>query len=187
MTRESYLKEVTLGTPERGEIQLSPYNKDWPCQYEAEAEKIRRALGTRIRGLEHVGSTSVLGLMAKPILDILLLVEDSSDERAYVPFLEQAGYVLRIREQDWYEHRMLKGTESAVNLHVFSQNCPEAQRMILFRNWLRRCPEDRERYAETKKQLAQKIWKYVQDYADQKTQVVRQIMARAESAEKDWK
>ena len=98
MTRESYLKEVTLGTPERGEIQLSPYNKDWPRQYEAEAEKIRRALGTRIRGLEHVGSTSVPGLMAKPILDILLLVEDSGPglppelmEHLFEPFLADSA------------------------------------------------------------------------------------------------
>ena len=87
--------------------------------------------------LEHAGSTSVPGLAAKPRIDIMLAVPDSADEPSYVPALEAAGYVLRIREPDWYEHRVFKGPDTDVNLHVFSAGCPEIARMLLFRDWLR--------------------------------------------------
>ena len=87
--------------------------------------------------LEHTGSTSVPGLAAKPIIDITLAVPDSSDEDAYAPALEAAGYVLRIREPDWHEHRVFKGPDTNVNLHVFSDGCPEIDRMLRFRDWLR--------------------------------------------------
>jgi GrpB-like predicted nucleotidyltransferase (UPF0157 family) len=93
--------------------------------------------------LEHVGSTSVPGLAAKPIIDILLIVPDSSDEPAWLPDLEAAGYVLVIREPDWYQHRCLKGPDTNVNLHVYSPGCPEIERYLIFRDRLRGHPEDR--------------------------------------------
>ena len=80
--------------------------------------------------LEHTGSTSVPGLAAKPIIDMTLAVPDSADEDAYLPELEAAGYVLRIREPDWFEHRVFKGPDTNVNLHVFSDDCPEIDRML---------------------------------------------------------
>ena len=132
--------------------------------------------------LEHAGSTSVPTLPAKPIIDIALEVPDSTDEAAYVPDLEEAGYVLRIREPDWFEHRLFKGPDTNVNLHVFSASCEETDRMLLFRDWLRTNAADRERYASPKRELAERDWKYMQQYADAKTAVVLAIMARAEAA-----
>ena len=132
--------------------------------------------------LEHVGSTSVPELAAKPCIDILLVVQDSSDEPSYVPALESAGYVLRIREPGWYEHRLLKGPDTAVNLHVFSSGCVEIDRMVRFRDWLRTHIEDRALYERTKRDLASLRWKYTQNYADAKTAVVGQILARAMAA-----
>ena len=93
-----------------------------------------------------------------------------------MPELEKAGYAMRIREPDWYGHRMLKGTEPEVNLHVFSVGCDEAQRMIDFRNWMRTHEDDRNLYADTKRHLAKKKWKYLQDYADAKSEVVCEIL-----------
>jgi GrpB-like predicted nucleotidyltransferase (UPF0157 family) len=130
--------------------------------------------------LEHVGSTSVPGLAAKPRIDILLGVSSSADEAAYVPALEASGYVLRIREPAWHEHRLLKGPETDLNLHVFSQGCPEIDRMLRFRDWLRSHDADRELYARTKRELARRDWKYTQEYADAKTAVVEEILARAQ-------
>src|SRR5215469_3956587 len=106
-------------------IQLAEYRSEWPALFLREAERVRTALGERVLMLEHVGSTSVLGLAAKPIIDMLLAVADSGDERAYVPAMEAAGYVLRIREYDWHQHRLLKGPDTNINLHVFSVGCPE--------------------------------------------------------------
>jgi GrpB-like predicted nucleotidyltransferase (UPF0157 family) len=133
--------------------------------------------------MEHAGSTSVPGLVAKPILDMLLVVADSADEDAYVPALEAAGYALRIRETDWYEHRMFNGPDTEINLHVFSAGCPETERMLTFRDWLRGNAADRDLYARTKLALAQDEWKCVQDYADAKTAVVEEIIARARAAQ----
>ena len=181
---EAYLKQVTVGEVEvhGGPIRLCPYDRRWPEQFRREAEKLRAALGDRALAVEHVGSTSVPGLCAKPILDILLLVADADREEDYVPGLTAAGYALRIREPDWFQHRMLRGTDPAVNLHIFPAGCPEAARMLAFRDWLRTCREDRDRYAAEKRRLAARQWAYVQDYADAKTAVVREILERVRLA-----
>ena len=175
------LKAVTVGErqPHNATIDLAPYDPAWPAQYARLANKIIEALGEGVLCLEHVGSTSVPGLSAKPIIDIVLAVAASAAEAAYVPALELHGFTLRIREPDWYEHRMLKGPDGVANLHVFSAGCAEVERMIAFRDWLRTHPEDRERYDATKRELARRVWRHVQDYADAKSEVVGGIMARA--------
>lgn len=165
-----------------GPITLADYDPAWPEQYAAEAAKICGALGERALSVKHVGSTSVPGLPAKPLLDILLLVADSADEASYVPALEVAGYQLRIREPEWYQHRLLKGVTPAVNMHVFSRGCDEAARMLLFRDWLRAHDDERDLYAATKRELAARTWKYTQNYADAKSEVVRAILTRALAA-----
>ena len=162
-----------------GVIFITDYNPDWPALFDREAARIRTALGRLTLGVEHVGSTSVPGLAAKPIIDILLVVEDSADEDAYKSTLEMAGYILNRRERDWYQHRLFKGSDPVVNLHVFSSGCPEIQRMIQFRDWLRCNPADRDLYAATKLALARNKWKSVQAYADAKTPIVVEILARA--------
>ena len=129
--------------------------------------------------LEHAGSTSVPGLPAKPIIDIVLEVPDSADEPAYRPDLEAAGYRLTICEPDWYEHRLFKGPDTNINLHTFTAGCVETERMLLFRDWLRANPVDRDRYAETKRELARRDWTDVQQYADAKSDIVAEIVARA--------
>ena len=147
--------------------------------YRREADRITAALDRRVLQLEHAGSTAVPGLAAKPVIDIVLVVSESADEPAYVPDLEAAGYLLRIREPDWYQHRMFKGPRADVNLHVFSQGCPEIERMLLFRDWLRGNAVDRELYARTKLALAEQEWDRVQDYADAKTTIIKEILVRA--------
>ncbi|MEZ4532178.1 MAG: GrpB family protein [Thermomicrobiales bacterium] len=166
-------------TPLHSTIELVDYDPDWPNQYEQHRQTIANALGDRIVMLEHVGSTSVPGLAAKPRIDILLIVEDSSNEAAYVPQLEAAGFELHIRETDWHEHRCFKGFAPDANLHVFSPGCVEIERMVGFRNWLRAHDDDRMLYETTKRRLAAQQWAFVQDYADAKTEVVEEIRARA--------
>lgn len=179
--RETELQAVRLQKIEVLDkpIELAEYDPAWPELYEREATKIRGALGDRARVLEHAGSTSVPGLAAKPIIDIVLAVADSADEAAYVPPLEGVGYVLAIREPDWHEHRCLKGTEPTVNLHVFSENSSELERMLAFRDRIRTNEADRLLYERTKRDLAARTWTYTQDYADAKTEVVEAILARA--------
>lgn len=160
-------------------IDLAEYSADWPVLFSREADRIRSVLGERVLQLEHVGSTSIPGLAAKPVIDILLAVRDSADEPAYVPAMEAAGYVLRGREPEWHEHRRFKGPDTNINLHVFSEGCPEIERMLFFRDRLRSNDQDRELYERTKRELAKRVWKYVQNYADAKGEVVEGIIARA--------
>ena len=160
-------------------VKIVDYDPQWPELFGREADSIRAVLGSRAVRIEHTGSTSVPGLVAKPIVDLLLVVTDSADEESYVPALEAAGYRLRIREAHWYEHRMFNGPGTDINLHVFSSGCPEIDRILMFRDWLRSSAEDRELYARTKLELAGKEWKDVQSYADAKTGVIEEIIGRA--------
>jgi GrpB-like predicted nucleotidyltransferase (UPF0157 family) len=163
-------------------IPLVDYDPRWPDLFQREADRIRTALGRRALRIEHAGSTSVPGLVAKPVVDIILAVADSADEESYVPALAGGGYLLSIREPGWHEHRMLKGPAADSNLHVFSSGCPEIDRMLLFRDRLRTDAADRDLYAQTKLALARREWRCVQDYANAKTAVVEEILGRARHA-----
>jgi len=180
-SRENKLRQVTVGPLAMldGPIILEDYNQDWRSWFDEEASVLRSILADRVLALEHVGSTSVPGLAAKPIIDMALVVKQSSDEAAYVAPLQANGYILRIREPEWHEHRVLKGPHRNINLHVFSEGCAEVDRMLGFRDWLRRNPEDRDRYERAKRGVAQRTWKYVQEYADAKTEVIEAIITRA--------
>jgi GrpB-like predicted nucleotidyltransferase (UPF0157 family) len=163
-----------------GPIRLADPDPEWAAQYAREEERIRAALGPRAVQLEHVGSTSVPRLAAKPVIDILLTVIDSSDEARYLPDLEAAGYMLQFREPDWYEHRFLRDRDPDVEVHVFTVGSPEVERMLLFRDRLRNRSEDRELYERTKREVAARRWDYIQDYADAKSAVIEEIISRAQ-------
>jgi len=182
---EEQIRRITVGPAPKqfsGKIVLADYDPRWPALFARDSERIRSALGAKALSIEHGGSTSIPELPAKPIIDILLVVESSADEKSYLPALEAAGYVLRIREPDWHEHRMFKGPDTNINLHVFSKGDDEIERMLIFRDWLRENPADRDFYLRTKQGLAQKDWNYVQNYADAKSKVVVSIIERARSS-----
>jgi GrpB-like predicted nucleotidyltransferase (UPF0157 family) len=116
LTDEQIQAATIGGAPEHNAtIELAEYDPEWPRLYAREEARIRAALGPKALLVEHVGSTSVPGLAAKPLIDVVLVVRDTRDEEAYVPPLESAGYVLRIREPDWFEHRLFKGPDTNVN------------------------------------------------------------------------
>ena len=163
----------------QGPIHLAPPDARWPSQYAEAAARIRQALGPVAVVVEHVGSTSVPGLAAKPFLDLLLLVPDPGDEAAYVPQLEAAGFLLHVREPDWHQHRFFRSHDPEVQIHVFAVGSDEAERMLLFRDRLRADEDERALYEEAKRRLAARNWTRIQDYADAKSEVVEEIIARA--------
>jgi len=169
--------------PFAGRVNLVDSDPTWPAQYEAVAARIRAAIGDTAVVLEHAGSTSVPGLAAKNQIDVVLGVPDSTDEAAYVPALEAAGFEFALREAEWFEHRLFRGRDPKVNLHAFSADCEEIGRMLAFRDWLRTHPEDREQYEREKRRLAELTWNTMQDYADAKTGIVREIVGRALAAD----
>jgi GrpB-like predicted nucleotidyltransferase (UPF0157 family) len=180
--RDEELQKITVGTlePHNAPITLAAYDPDWPRLFDREADRLRSVLGNEALRIEHVGSTSVPGLMAKPIVDILLVVPDSADEPSYVPPLQTAGYVMRLREPEWFEHRLFRGPDTAINLHVLSSGAAEVERMLRFRDRLRDDHTVLDRYQRAKRELAQRTWRHVQDYADAKTAVVTGILDDAD-------
>jgi GrpB-like predicted nucleotidyltransferase (UPF0157 family) len=162
-------------------VVLVEHSPVWAALFRQQERRIRSTLGPLAVRVEHVGSTSVQGLPAKPVLDICLAVPDPRDEPRFVPALRRWGYRLRTREPDWFEHRLLVQRDPAVNLHVFAPDCPELTQMIRFRDRLRSDPVDRQRYAATKHVLASRPWPSVQDYAEAKTDIITSILTAAES------
>ena len=176
---EERLREVIIGEIESPSIVVVDYDPAWPERFRREEARIRSALGEAALSVEHIGSTSVPGLAAKPIVDILLVVEDSTDEASYLPALEAAGYVLRVREPELEEHRMFRTPQKDVHLHVFTAGSKEIERYLLVRERLREDEGDRELYARTKRELANREWPSMQHYAEAKTEVVEGIISRA--------
>ncbi len=164
-----------------GRVLISEPDPKWPYLFRQEDARIRAALGDRVLSLDHIGSTAVPGLVAKPCVDLLLVVADSADEPAYLPDLETSGYSLVISEPDWYEHRVLKSPNINLNLHVFSEGCSEIGRMRLFRDYLTVNPGARQRYAAVKRELAERTWERIQDYSDAKTGIVTEILVEAQA------
>lgn len=179
---EERRREIIIGEVEPQAIVVVDYDPAWPGRFRREEAKIRAALGEAALSVQHIGSTSVPGLAAKPIVDILLVVEDSSEEASYLPALEEAGYVLRVREPDFHEHRMFRTPEKDVHLHVYSAGSPEIERYLLLRDRLRENGEERELYVGTKRELARRDWPSMQHYAEAKTEVIEGIIARAAAA-----
>jgi GrpB-like predicted nucleotidyltransferase (UPF0157 family) len=159
-------------------VVLVEYDPAWVQMYEAEAAIVKQALGAKAILVEHIGSTAVPGLIAKPCIDILLAVADSADEDAYQPQLDAAGFVLRMRHPDWNEHRVFKSERINVNLHVWSTGSAEIDRHLAFRDWLRTHPDDRDAYAAAKRQIASGHIATMNDYAGMKDEIVAEITRR---------
>ena len=156
---EERRREVIIGEVERQAIVVADYDPAWPGRFRREEAKIRVALGEAALAVEHIGSTSVPGLAAKPIVD-----------------------VLRVREPDFHEHRMFRTPEKDVHLHVYSTGSPEIERYLLLRDRLRENGEECELYVRTKRELASRDWPSMQHYAEAKTEVIEGIIARAAAA-----
>lgn len=152
----------------------------WPHLFAQHESRIRAALGDAASDIHHVGSTSVPDLAAKAIIDILLVVEDITDEEQYVEPLVAAGYVLRVREPG---HRLLRTPQRDVHIHVHEPDHPESVEFLLFRDHLRRDAADRALYEATKRSLLSQEWTHMQAYADAKQPVIAAIKARARASD----
>jgi len=174
---EHGLTEV-LGGPEQVPIEVVDPDPTWPDRFAAERRRIEAALADLDVRIEHVGSTSVPGLAAKPLIDVQVSVPDVDDEAAWLPALEAAGYVLRVREPG---HHMVRTPERDVHVHVCDAGSAWERRHLLFRDWLRSSDADRDRYGAAKRMLATKEWPTMQHYTEAKSDVIGDIILRAET------
>jgi GrpB-like predicted nucleotidyltransferase (UPF0157 family) len=165
-----------VGGPEPVRVELHDADPRWPDRYREHRQRILDALGADAVAIEHIGSTSVPGLAAKPIVDIVVAVEDITAEEDSLDPLLAAGYVLRVREP---RHRMVRTPERDVHVHLYEQGAPEIDEYLLLRDHLRSDAADRALYERTKRELLSRSWDDMNDYADAKTEVILAIKARA--------
>lgn len=169
------LDRVLIGGREEREVRIEPYVDEWPPRFVEERDRIAAALGTIARRIEHVGSTAVPGLAAKPVIDIMVTVDDPDDEAAFVPLLEGSGYELRVREAG---HRMFRTPARDVHVHLWGAGTDDERRHVLFRDWLRSHPDDRLAYEATKRALAG-TWRDTNYYARAKGPFIDEVLDRA--------
>jgi GrpB-like predicted nucleotidyltransferase (UPF0157 family) len=177
-SNEAVENEILIGGNERRDIVLVDYDPSWPARFQDEWAKITTALGAEAIGIMHIGSTAVPGLAAKPIIDVLVTVADVEDEPRYLPALQRAGYVLRVRERG---HRLVRTPQLDVHVHIWPEGDPAVTAYLAFRNRLRSSTADRDLYAATKRRLAQQDWPTMNHYADAKTDVILQILSHTNS------
>jgi GrpB-like predicted nucleotidyltransferase (UPF0157 family) len=159
-------------------VLIEDYDPAWADHFATASSGLEDRLGDLVVSVDHVGSTSVPGLAAKPIVDVDLRLADTEDERLYLPQLEALGYRLVLREPWWHGHRMLVSAEEGVNLHVWPKSAPEPVRHRLFRDWLRTHADDRQLYEQTKRRLAQQTAHAPREYSLAKNTVIDEIYER---------
>jgi GrpB-like predicted nucleotidyltransferase (UPF0157 family) len=175
--RHARLDDILVGGREKREIVIVDYDPNWPARYELERDRVCRALGASALRVEHIGSTAVTGLAAKPIVDMLVTVARLDDDSSTTGPLEAAGYELRVREP---AHRMFRTLKRDVHVHVWEDSDPEVARHMAFREQLRRSPEDRRAYERLKRELAARDWADMNEYADAKSALIAAILAGRE-------
>ena len=170
------LDEVLIGGRESVSIVVADYDEKWPDRYGLVRERVRTALGPAALRVEHIGSTAIPGLAAKPIIDVLVTVRNVEDEAAFVPLLEREGFVLRVREPG---HRMVRTPARDVHVHLYEPDHEAVSAYLDLRDWLRVDADDRALYERTKRRLATRTWTDMNEYADAKTDVILAILGRA--------
>jgi GrpB-like predicted nucleotidyltransferase (UPF0157 family) len=173
---DTYLDSVLIGGREPASILIVEHDPTWPVRFADAERRVKQALAATALSVEHIGSTSVPGLAAKPIIDMLLTVRSVDDEAAYVPALEEVGFVLRVREP---QHRMFRTPERDTHLHVYEPGDQAVADYLDLRDWLRESESDRALYEGTKRELAQREWSDMNHYADAKSDVIRAMLGRA--------
>jgi GrpB-like predicted nucleotidyltransferase (UPF0157 family) len=170
---------TVLGESDAADVRIVDYDESWPARFEIERARIDGALGPVAHRVEHVGSTAVAGLAAKPIVDISVGVDDPDDDALFVPALIGEAYSLRVIEA---EHRMFRSPQRDVHVHVWREGSVSQREQLVFRDWLRVNTEDRMLYESVKRELAARVWDSMGDYAEAKTDVVAEVMRRAQQA-----
>lgn len=173
------LRGVVIGELAPVRVELAGADPDWSQRFEEHARRIRAVLGATARRIEHIGSTAVPRLAAKPIIDVLLVVDDPADEASYVPHMEADGYELRVREPDFDDHRMFRTPTRDAHIHVFPAASPEVERYLVLRDHLRSNPRARTLYETRKRELAGQEWPTMDHYAQAKGQVIEALIAEA--------
>jgi GrpB-like predicted nucleotidyltransferase (UPF0157 family) len=167
-----------VGGVEPLKVGLGDYDPCWVDVYHSHRDRIREAIPVEVT-IEHIGSTAVPGLAAKPIVDICVVVDDITAEEDYLDPLLTAGYELRVREPG---HRLMRTPARDVHVHLYPRGHPAIVDYLLLRDRLRSHSDERSRYERVKRSLIEQQWDDMNAYAEAKTEVISAIKARARAA-----
>jgi GrpB-like predicted nucleotidyltransferase (UPF0157 family) len=170
---------------ESGQVKVVPYDAPWPAKYAAEAGRLHAAAGALIEDIQHIGSTAIPSMSAKPIIDIALVVKDLSNVPALVPLLEGLGYVYRgLLFGTAGHHFFRKGDPREYFLHVFESGSALWRERIAFRDYLIGRPEVADRYRQLKEQLAARYADDRSGYTSAKAAFIEEVTRAAVNAER---
>jgi GrpB-like predicted nucleotidyltransferase (UPF0157 family) len=169
-------------------IEIVPYDPGWATLFEAWRERLAGRLGPVADRIDHVGSTSVPGLAAKPIVDIQVSVADLEREDDYVPACEATGLQLHSRDREHRYFRPPAGWPREVHLHVCTSGGDWERLHLLFRDFLRVSPQSCEAYAAMKRQAARDWRDDRLGYTEAKNDLILDLLAEAErwAAAEGW-
>ena len=166
-------------------VELVDYDATWPELFKRERELVAPVLGANARRIEHMGSTSIPGLRAKPIVDVIVLVDDLVRARGVIPALEATGYSFWADNPDKTKLFLVKGLPPAPHrthhLHVYD-NADEVERHLIFRDRLRAHPELRDAYLALKTDLARRFRNDREAYTNHKVSFINEVVHSALSA-----
>lgn len=164
-------------------VELAPFNQDWKKQFELEKELIISGIQTSEIFIEHIGSTSIEGLSAKPIIDILIGIPDFSKANDLIAPIETCNYTYISAFEDTIPYRRyftkVSDNKRSHQIHMVEFNSPFWIRHLAFRNYLRDNSEERNAYNLLKSELAEKDWENINDYAQAKTEFIRAVEYKA--------
>ncbi|QQK79942.1 GrpB family protein [Salicibibacter cibi] len=161
-------------------VEVTPYNKNWPTMFEEEANKLYNIIGPEIIKIHHIGSTSVKGLKAKPIIDIMPVVKRISSIDKYNPAMIDIGYEPK-GENGVQERRFFQkgGDERTHHVHIYEAGSFDIERHLAFRDYLRTYPDVIKTYADLKDELSKRFPYDVASYTKEKGQLVSEIESKA--------
>lgn len=164
----------------RGTISLSLHNPEWKNLFLEEKGRLLASIGSHILSIEHIGSTSIPGLSAKPIIDMGISIKRFEDGFACVSALEALGYLYK--GENGIEHRHYFRTDADIvkfHIHMFPKDHPKLKDHLLFRDYLITHPEEKDRYQQLKKQLSQKYASQRELYTASKSSFIEGILEKA--------
>ncbi len=164
---------------EKGMVKLAPYSEEWKLVFESEKAILQAAVGAYILDIQHVGSTSIPGMLAKPIVDIAIAVADFEEARACIPPIEGLGYEFRGELGIPRRHYFVKGDPRIFHLHIVERHSLEWENLILFRDTLCQHAHVAEEYAELKTQLAMVYPRDRSAYLDGKAAFIERVLQQA--------
>ncbi|MHC0038036.1 GrpB family protein [Pseudoneobacillus sp. C159] len=161
-------------------VQVCPYNEKWAIMFAEEAAKLKQILKSEMVDIYHIGSTSVPGLMAKPIIDIMPVVKDINIVDQFNKEMEEIGYVPKGENGITGRRYFQKGVDNRTHhIHIYQLGSGEIKRHLAFRDYLQNHPEAKQKYGELKEKLAQQYPYNIESYITGKEQLAKDLEKKA--------